>query len=169
MSDMNLLLEAGGCVAGYGAYKVVNKALRVPYSVYIANEMNIIAPQHNTEFKMAIDTVLKSSGLKDKNVIVEHIDEAKAKAIAENMFSTLSNGQRKFNNILLRVLKDTDIEKIKGKIYTIGKGKNACFIPKQNSIYLNKDKMAFSAFHEMGHAINYNGKGIKHLLHKLRL
>lgn len=40
--------------------------------------------------------------------------------------------------------------------HAISEGLNAAFNPFENKIYLPKEKLAFSAFHEIGHSINFN-------------
>ena len=51
--------------------------------------------------------------------------------------------------------------------YQILLGKNAFFMPLTNTIQY-KNKLALSQFHELGHAMNYNNKGLGKLLWKVR-
>ena len=50
----------------------------------------------------------------------------------------------------------------------IGRGLNACFIPKSKQIWLNMEKATISGFHELGHAVNNMKGGIGSVLQKLR-
>ena len=50
----------------------------------------------------------------------------------------------------------------------IGKGLNACFIPKTKQIKLNMEKASISGFHELGHAMNNMKGGFGKILQKLR-
>ena len=50
----------------------------------------------------------------------------------------------------------------------IGRGFNACFVPKTKEIVLNKNLASISGFHELGHAMNNMKGGIGKILQKLR-
>lgn len=50
----------------------------------------------------------------------------------------------------------------------IGKGLNACYIPAERKILLNKNLASISGFHELGHAVNHLKGGIGKVLQKLR-
>ena len=47
-------------------------------------------------------------------------------------------------------------------------GKNACFLPNANKIITPDKSLQTSIFHEMGHALNYNGGGFLKILQKAR-
>ncbi len=71
------------------------------------------------------------------------------------------------------IKKFPQLEKIvKSKIETaksaIVEGKNACFVPNTNKIYVNTDKMSYASFHEMGHALNKHASKIGKILQKSR-
>ena len=59
------------------------------------------------------------------------------------------------------------IKKLSTQQYQLALGRNAFFIPLQNTIKFT-DKMALSQFHELGHAMNYNGKGLGNFLWRAR-
>lgn len=50
----------------------------------------------------------------------------------------------------------------------IGRGLNACFIPKLKTIKLNENLASISGFHELGHAMNYMKGGFGKLMQNLR-
>lgn len=50
----------------------------------------------------------------------------------------------------------------------IGKGLNACYIPKTKQIKLNLEKATISGFHELGHAMNHMSGKLGKILQKLR-
>lgn len=50
----------------------------------------------------------------------------------------------------------------------IGRGLNACFVPKTKQIMLNTEKATISGFHELGHAVNNMKGGFGSVLQKLR-
>ena len=50
------------------------------------------------------------------------------------------------------------IKKLESAKTAIAEGKNACFVPNTNKIYVNTDKMSYASFHEMGHALKAEGE-----------
>ena len=59
-------------------------------------------------------------------------------------------------------------KQLEGAKEAIVKGKNACFVPNTNKIYVNLDRMSYASFHEMGHALNKNASKIGKILAKSR-
>lgn len=62
----------------------------------------------------------------------------------------------------LKIINETNIAT------DIGKGLNACFVPKTKEIILNTGKASISGFHELGHAMNNMKGGFGKILQKLR-
>ena len=60
------------------------------------------------------------------------------------------------------------IKKLESAKTAIAEGKNACFVPNTNKIYVNTDKMSYASFHEMGHALNKHASKIGKILQKSR-
>jgi len=58
------------------------------------------------------------------------------------------------------------LAKTQGLIFKTGN--NACFLPEANKIITPAKNLATSVFHEMGHAMNYNGGGVLKVLQKAR-
>ena len=55
-------------------------------------------------------------------------------------------------------------DKLKGALKDVSEGQNAFFHTASKNIYVNNDKMGFSVFHEMGHAVNANSTTGKKIL-----
>ena len=81
-----------------------------------------------------------------------------------------------YKDVFDRAVKNSKLDK-KGLIIInettpmtdIGKGLNACFIPKDKVIKLNMNKASISGFHELGHAMNYMNGGFGKFLQKMRV
>lgn len=52
-------------------------------------------------------------------------------------------------------------DKLKSTLKYISEGENSCYHINSKNIFVNKEKMGFSAFHEMGHAINANSSMLR--------
>ena len=78
-----------------------------------------------------------------------------------------SIGMLQFENKVSSYIKKTN-NHVLYKVSPIFEGKNACYIPKANTIAVNKEKIGIAAMHEIGHAINKNISKFGNALQKMR-
>ena len=109
------------------------------------------------EIKKAVDTVFKESDLSKYGVKLVDVKE----------LSDVKIGIPKYMEKvpLIGDMLKKKVEMIKKNIV---EGKNAAFGPKTGKIYVNKEKMPYAAFHEMGHAYNKHVSKVGKIMAKLR-
>lgn len=150
-------MVAGG-VSGYGAMVGILKASQIPAKKALMDTSSM----HNAPYKNIIDTVLEKSGLSKIGVKIFDATKENSGAILNDIQQSIP---KKLQGTPLADRMNVMFEKITQM--TID-GKNAFFNPKTNNIVVSKDKMAFAAFHEMGHAINKNLSFVGKALQKTR-
>lgn len=91
---------------------------------------------------------------------VEIIDGAPATKSSEAVTSGITSFGAKIKNSILDL-----VNPIRG----IQNGKNACFAPNINKVVYHKEKMSLAAFHEIGHAHNFNSSKFWKAMQKLRM
>lgn len=89
------------------------------------------------------EEALKNVGLDKKGVKITYIPESKVKS--------------------------TILESLGKQLEQIRQGKNAAFVPQQNKIFMPEKGISFAAFHEIGHAHNYNFSKVGKFLQKMRI
>ena len=129
------------------------------YNPILGRFVNKEISKTGKDFINASKEAYKISNL--KNIGVEFVDVKKASEI--NLEGAIPKWIKKFPK-LEQVLK----AKLEGAKYAIAEGKNACFVPNTNKIYVNTDKMSYASFHEMGHALNKHVGTIGKILQKSR-
>ena len=146
-----------GSVAAGGMAMGLNTATSLPL-LKIIKKM-----QPNPAYSKAADKVLITSGLADKGVKI--IDAVKtSRPIVEEIMNNSLKSLDKYpalKNIIKKINELMVIE----PTFT---GCNAFFDPKSNRIVVNKAKMGYATFHEMGHAINKNILKYGKALQKMR-
>ncbi len=114
-------------------------------------------------YSTGADVVLATSGLASKGVkIVNAVNSARPQVAviiddslkSLNKFPILKKIMRKINEFMI--------------VDPTFKGMNAFFEPKSNTIVVNKGKLGYATFHEMGHAINKNFSKFGKILQKMR-
>lgn len=134
----------GGCIASMVSMPIGGLAINNMSKIgtgLTADELSII--------NKGIDSTLQSTGLADKGVQIVNMLEEKGVKIPS-------------------AWKDFITCQV-NPAYAIQTGKNACFSPAQNSVILNREKLAPSAFHEMGHAFNYNSSKFWKAMQNMRM
>ena len=135
----------GGVVAGSLLNKVGGVA-GMPIGMICVSKMGNLSRSIDTvELNRAIDLAHETSGLKQAGVKFGNLETLKSK-LTGNKF----------------------MDKIRG-FKDIIEGKNACYEPIQNKIYVNREKLGASAFHEMGHALNRNFSKVGKFLQNSRM
>ena len=143
-------------VAGNGVSTVImgfcNSLASKPFNMANKN-MSPNSPLLSKEIFEAVDKVYQKSGLAEKGVKI--FDIKNAADIPDN--ALFEPWIRKNPFFKFR-------QKLDALKEAVADGKNAFFSFLDNSIYLNKEKMSFTSFHEMGHAINRNYSTVGKLL-----
>jgi hypothetical protein len=142
-------------VAGVAASQIIPMS-SIGIGIPVINKMSKIATNLTQaeidSLNKASETILNTTGLKKLGVEIVNIDKVQN----------------------LTGLPDK-IAEIMNPIIGTAKGKNAFFTDKEifgiiggNKIGINKQKLPTAAFHEIGHAINYNKSGFWKTMQKLR-
>lgn len=162
-----------GITAGYSTYKFVPKIIKKPYSRYFCEQVAKITPEENAQLRAAAHDAFEHSDLKQKGVEIVHVTQDNYKSVTQKLIDAQRKQRdKKFNKNFSKKL-NSSLKKVDNKLFekisTIGSGKNAGYVALTNQVLVNEEKMSFSTFHEMGHAINKNCTGLKKLLSKSRV
>ena len=154
---------AGAVIAANIAGGAVIKAASVAGNIPLSKAMKEMANIDVDTFKKAADMAFEKSGLAEKGVkFIDATAENKA-LIDEVIGKALPKWMDKVPFIKNMMMRKLDI----AKDMTFN-GKNAFYLPNAQAIVINKDKMSWAAFHEMGHALNKNTAGLGNVLQKIR-
>lgn len=177
------LFEAGaGIGAGYATYTQAKKYARKPYGKYILSQLEKLSERESLEFSAAAKRAFSQEKLGDKGIKIVDLtsnnfetfknDAIKAMQDAVNKRKrNIPKGNTKLDKKLEEVTKKLDKRnagKLESALTSILLGENACYMPFNNTVVVNPNKMGFSTFHELGHAINNNSKGFVKALAKSR-
>lgn len=160
---VGIVNAAGAVIVAKLAGQATNKAVRKLCRFPLKNLKELTKDMDADTFKQAADKAFKNSGLREKGVkIIDATEENKnlLKDIVEKIIPKCIK-----NNPTAKKIYDKKIEKL---VNTITSGNNAGYIPRANVIFVNKDKMSWATFHEMGHALNKKMGGIGKVLAKTR-
>ena len=174
MSDYNNTTGTiAGVAAGWAAYKYLPK-FKKPYGRWVFTEFEKIPEAQNNRYFSAAQKAFKRTQLNAKNVDVIDINPNNSESVIKN---TLDKSNKNIENYVKKTfgLKEQNIkkkkprpkwkyilfgpsgeEKMKEMLKKVADGKNACFHIMSGNVLVNKNKMGFSTFHEIGHAINAN-------------
>ena len=146
----------GSYLAGsYTMYFMKKKVGHAAYQNLLATDRaNVELSANQSIFADAVKKSFNNSVLPSKGVSFADMDE---------MAEYLAKASTSKNRFVRRLNADG-----KRRIEYIIDGKQASFSPTNNKLVINMEKRAESAFHEMGHALNYNTKGLGRLLQKTR-
>lgn len=145
-----------GFYAGSTAQAVVSSA-SIPASILLMkNIRKINSGIDNTEISKAIKNAMEISGMNQKGVKLNIFSPKENLSLC----GTFKEYCEFVKNLIFRSMSSG--KPIKGNLpdhfikFLIKHGYNGCFDDKNNRIYVNIDKMGTSAFHEIGHAINWH-------------
>lgn len=184
---VNLFEVGAGIGAGYATYTQANKLAKKPYGKYILNQLEKLDPKESLEFSKAAKKAFKDSNLSKQGIEIVDITPSNYESIKDEILKKMNeeierkslkrrggkkpipktNIEKKIDEALKKFGKKQDDKTARG-LKEISNGRNACFIPAIKKVLVNPDKMGFSTFHELGHAINYTSKGFKGALSKTR-
>lgn len=154
-----------GITGGVASYAWLPRVVVGTYSKSYLYKGKAISKQEQEQYWKTAEIVLQESGLKSKNVRLININDSNAKTIADEIIYA-RNKKGFFRKT--RRNKNRD-QVLRDKIEMMyAKGRNACYVGLTSQILVNKEKMAFTAFHEMGHAYNAKFKGIQNGLSRTR-
>ena len=171
-NNSRTLDAAIGIGAGYASYKALPGLVKRPYGRWLITEVREIPETQQLEFWKAGQKALQTSGLAGKGVELKDINSGNLKEVTKDTFEKIAEFEKKLNSKLGVNAKAKNKaprskwkyilfgpgkgDKLKTALEQMSKGNNACFHNASNNVYVNKEKMGFSVFHEMGHAINAN-------------
>ena len=127
-----------------------------------ASDMNDLLPDVQTfeDTKITADKILEDSGLKRKGVSLHFIDNTE-------------EGAKELHTVLDEVApqKTSFNKRLKENLYSqLKEGANAVYIHGKNKkpIIVHSERLYSNVYHELGHAMNFNGNIISKLLVKTR-
>lgn len=176
-----------GATSGFAVYKYAPRYILRPYGKYILSDIKKITKEENDIFWSSANKAYENSKLAEevpkvlgpkiptnKRTLILHIDSSNKK----NIYKEILQRKQRFNQPLLtrtwlwKIIFGDPIKKFNRSVIAAADGTNAFCIPRltdrSSLVVVNKDKMAFSAFHELGHAINAHSSGVKNFLSKTR-
>lgn len=145
--------------AGLATYHSIIKLSQIP----INKTSKLLSSTDNDIFRQAADKAFSNSGLEEKGVKILEITEKTYKNAIQDMQKEIPKWIKM--NPLAEKLYNKQITQ---KAHTVLIGRNAFYNFTNSNIMINKDKMSWAAFHEMGHAMNHKVFGISKLLIILR-
>lgn len=183
--------KAAGVGAGYATYVEAKKYARKPYGKYITKQLENLPKSESIEFSKAAKKALVNNKLDKQGIKIVDITSANFEIIKDNTIYQINEKIKKrflkvfmpknktgkktdyeknLEEVLKKVMKKNSKQdkKLADTLKIISEGKNACYIPTIKKVFVNPNKMGFSTFHELGHAINHTSKGFKGFLNKSR-
>ena len=178
-----------GVGAGYAVFKYVPKYLiKKPYQKFYMKQFNNIKENENNilfnsakrafenskystsgitivdvnseNYKKVAETVIELGHIKDKERAEKLLQKNKERMRKKGKEYKESSAVKAVDKWLKKFTEKIDNTKRK-QIKEIAVGKNACFAPDVQKVLVNKDKMGFSTFHEIGHGITWKSGGLK--------
>ena len=146
-----------GTFLGMGAGTIAQTAM-LPVGVLAANKMANISKNLSKDqvdiVNNAADNVLNNvTNLAKKGVSIENLKKSDACGIVD----------------MLNIKLPECVKNIVDMNYATANGKNAYFSPLLNKVFINKEKLPLAAFHELGHAYNFNNSGFWKTMQNMRM
>lgn len=135
----------------------------LPKKIFKNVDSDVLLNAAAREYKQAADKAFKISDLAEKGVKYVGASPANSKIIDEALEKAVPKIFKYMPKSYERIMKKLNTAK-----QAAIKGKNAFYIPKTKTIFVNKNKASYTAFHEMGHALNHNTIGLGKILTKMR-
>lgn len=148
-----------GDIAGGAALQTARTLSRIP----ISNIKKDVAVFKGSNLSQAIDIAFVKSGLANKGIKFIDAIETNKELVKETINKALPKWLDK-----VPALKNIMLKPLQSKAAIMSKGENACFVPRTKAIIVNKEKIGWAAFHEMGHALNASSYGVGKVLCKLK-
>ncbi len=147
-----------GNISGGAALQTAKTLSRIP----ISNRKKDVAVFKGSNLSQAIDIAFAKSGLVNKDVKFIEATGANTELVKETINKALPKWLDK-----VPALKNIMLKGLHSKAAIMSRGANACFVPRAKAIIVNKEKIGWAAFHEMGHALNKFTPGVGKVLTKL--
>ena len=174
MDNSNIANYTFGVSAGYLSYKGADKlGLKIlqSYSAKYVGRRNNFSPEENDILKKAVYDGFSQSGLKKKKFYLNNINpenvDLMTKMTSKKIDIIFSKFEfyRKIEELRTQLKENNKIksittplkENINQGLKVAANGNNAFCFPIISDIMINMDKCSESAFHEMGHALNFSG------------
>ena len=167
MNRDDLKTTAIGIGAGYAVKKGTETIIcnnMVPYYRWLKDTN--ITDEEKKLLKGQLYDCFEKSGLKEKGVTLNHVDEKNLAKVQEMENKKIVDFVKSvYEGFTKKPMPDVEIPKsftqtINNEVEIASKGKNSFFNCMTKSIVLNTDKSAMSGFHELGHADNFLSRGI---------
>ncbi len=185
-----------GAVRAYAASKLFRAPTMMlsAAGLYAFKKFNDYKPNDTVELNGAIDEALKQTGLYDKGVRVLQMEEKSLEGGISGVIKSLKNPPftakdkpvldiiknnvgkcgpvKRILNSQNKTIANVGKNFVDFSVNTLGGifkfGLNACYMQGENKVIIPDKTFQTSVFHEMGHAMNFNDKGIFKKLSKSR-
>lgn len=154
---------AAGVLVGNTLGGAVIRTSRVLAAIPVSFAQNDKAVFKNSNLSQAIDIAFERSGLANKGATFIDATEANSELVKEAIKKTVPKWMEK-----VPFIKNLHLRKKLSETGVYTKGLNALCIFKTKTLLVNKEKIGWAAFHEMGHALNNMTSGVGNMLRKLR-
>ena len=170
-----------GAASGYASYKLMPKIFKLPIKHYLLDTFYKIPKRENDAFYSSAVKAYENSflskprnikGIKHAEII--HVDIFNKDEVYQEIAKRWLPKSKKCiinQNWFKRIFVDK-YKMLEKHLDVVSNGKNAFCVPrlkdKSSLVVLNKDKMGFSTFHELGHAVNAQSHGYKKFLNVMR-
>jgi hypothetical protein len=157
--------------AGWASYKYLPKIVGRPFGRWIYSELQELPQAENLRCWNAAQKAYQNSGLQKKGVELLDINPTNLEGVTKDTFTKMETKVKDAYGIKIDIktkpkkprpkwkyilFGPSGEDKLKSKLKNISEGGNATYNDRSKNVFVNKEKMGFSAFHEMGHAINAN-------------
>ena len=169
----NIRNTAVATVAGYATYNTTKKLAKEslkPYSNWVHKGLRRYTKDEKALLQSVMNDTFNNSGLASKGVKLIDTTPQNIKQIKTEFAKKISEITDNFVKKIYPKYKNSEkTHKLKNKkldkaFKLTSKGQNAFYHFFTNNVYVNKKKLPSAVFHELGHALNHNSKGLSKML-----
>ena len=163
--------------AGWASYKYLPKVVGRPFGRWVYSEIKELPQADNLRCWNAAQKAYQNSGLQKKGVELLDINPTNLEGVTKDTFTKMDKNTKNIFGVSTKpkpkkprpkwkyiLFGPSGEDKLKSALKNISEGGNAAYHDGSKNVFVNKEKMGFSAFHEMGHAINANSSSLRKAL-----
>lgn len=149
-SSRNIERSILGAGLGLCAFKPIAKGTHKLFLIpYLKLKDSKSLTKYNSEYNGAIDSFINSSKLSTTGIKVYDLNQENFDSVSKIFYDSMPKSAKQ------KMLKSPVMSKrIKKTLLDVSKGENAFYNKVSNTIFINKEKLSWAVFHELGHAYN---------------